>query len=522
MSSNNINVEYMRVAAYCRLSREDGDKSESDSISNQRKLLSDYISKNDDLYLQNFYTDDGYTGTNFDRPSFKAMIADIEAGKIDCVIVKDLSRFGRDYIETGRYLERWLPKNGVRFIALNDHIDSSIGTYDMMLPIKNVFNAQYARDISEKVRSAMRTKQKQGSFVGAFASYGYLKSPNNHNELIIDPPAAEIVRRIYAMYENGIGKIKIAKILNEDKIPSPSIYKQLMGEKYQNGQRLDSTTYWTYTTIHRILQNRMYAGDMTQNHAPRTEMHGRATTLSQEEWIVVPNTHPAIISREQFDRVQVLMNIKTHSMGLNNNIHAFSGFLKCADCGRAMIKKTTNGKVSFTCGSYKRYGASVCSPHYITYDSLEEIVLRDLNKIISAVPNLQEIIREIAVKSSEEQKPDIERIELSLERIFRLKKGAYEDYREDLLSKNDYVQYKSDYERQENALKKQLLISQKNDEKISILDRPWIKNLLEQGRLTELDRVTIAETIQKIRVFDKEHIEIIYRFSEELDSILQS
>ena len=188
------------TALYCRLSREDRDRMESDSIGNQRKLLESYIENHSELVMAACYADDGYTGTNFQRPAFQRMLRDIESGRIRCVLVKDLSRFGRDYIETGRYLECWLPEHGVRFIAVTDNIDSVRGAYDMMLPLKNLFNTQYASDISQKVKSSLHAKQQRGEFIGAFASYGYCKDPQNHNRLVIDPPAAEVVRRIFTLF----------------------------------------------------------------------------------------------------------------------------------------------------------------------------------------------------------------------------------------------------------------------------------------------------------------------------------
>ncbi|MDE5823373.1 MAG: recombinase family protein, partial [Lachnospiraceae bacterium] len=190
-------------AAYVRLSKEDGDKNESDSVSNQKKMIEYYIEHNENFVLYDFYIDDGYTGVNFKRPSFLKMLEEIEQGKVNCVIVKDLSRFGRDYIETGKYLERYFPERDIRFIAITDNIDSKKQAYDMLLPIKNIFNEQYARDISKKVNAAMHTKQVAGDFIGAFAKYGYKKSPENKNRLIIDEYAANVVRRIFDMYVNG-------------------------------------------------------------------------------------------------------------------------------------------------------------------------------------------------------------------------------------------------------------------------------------------------------------------------------
>ena len=256
------------VAEYIRLSREDGDKAESDSIGNQRKLITDYLKDKDDFVLYDTYIDDGFTGTNFNRPSFKRMIADIEAGKVNCVIVKDLSRFGRDYIDTGKYLERYFPDNEVRFISITDNIDSMKQAYDMLLPIKNIFNEQYARDISKKVHASMKTKQRAGEFIGAFASYGYKKSPADKNKLVIDEYAAEIIRKIFKLYVAGNGKIRIASILNGEGILCPSEYKRLNGDNYRNSNRLNSTAYWTYSTVDHILKNEMYIGNMVQNKKP--------------------------------------------------------------------------------------------------------------------------------------------------------------------------------------------------------------------------------------------------------------
>ena len=256
--------ELFYTAVYIRLSREDGDKEESDSVGNQRKLLTEYVSKMENLIIYDVYVDDGYTGTNYNRPGFKRMIADIEERKVNCVVVKDLSRFGRDYIDTGRYLERVFPELGVRFISLSDGIDSIRQTYDMLLPLKNIFNEQYARDISKKVRATVKSKQKAGEFIGSFTSYGYKKSPADKNKLVIDEYAAEVVRKVFRLYVGGMGKLSIAKLLNAEGILCPSEYKMANGLNYKNGNRLESTSYWTYSTINIMLKNEMYRGNMVQ------------------------------------------------------------------------------------------------------------------------------------------------------------------------------------------------------------------------------------------------------------------
>ena len=294
------------VAAYIRLSREDGDKAESDSIGNQRKLIHDYLRDKEDFILFDTYVDDGYTGTNFKRPAFQRMLEDIESGEVNCVIVKDLSRFGRDYIDTGKFLERYFPDNDVRFIAITDNIDSMKQAYDMLLPIKNIFNEQYARDISKKVHSAMQAKQKAGEFIGAFASYGYRKSPVDKNKLVVDEYAAGIVRRIFQLYVSGYGKIRIAGILNDEGIVCPSEYKKLNGENYRNSNRLNQTSYWTYSTINKILQNEMYCGNMVQ-HRTCQQMHRKTRLQDKEDWIVIQGTHEAIIDGETWNTAQKLL-----------------------------------------------------------------------------------------------------------------------------------------------------------------------------------------------------------------------
>ena len=512
-------MDHWNTAGYLRLSREDGDKAESDSIANQRQLLEQHLSSHPELRLVGFYQDDGYTGTNFDRPAFRQMEEDIAQGKIDCVLVKDLSRFGRDYIEVGRYLERVFPAQGVRFIAINDHVDSEQGKYDLLLPMKNLFNTQYARDISDKVRSAIHTKQQQGAFVGAFASYGYQKDPADHGHLIVDPPAAQVVQRIFDLFEQGEGKIRIAKRLNAEGVPSPSVYKRLSGERYHNGRRLDQTTYWTYATIHRILRNRMYAGDMVQDLASRPTMHGKAVQKPREDWLVVPGTHEAIISQEQWDRVQELLSRRSRQPDFAQHQSPFAGFLHCGDCGRAMVKSRSAGGIYYSCGSYKRYGPTVCSKHSISHQVLERIVLEDLGRVIAAVQDWKRLASEGASRPRRDLSAERERLDLSLARARDRGQKSYEDYQDGLLSREEYLRYREDYQRQESALRSQLERLAQLEE-ADPLQRPWVGALLHYGKLTELDRVTVAETIQQILIYADGRIQITSTFSNELGLLL--
>ena len=252
MKNNNMVQEHekLQTACYIRLSREDGDKAESLSIANQRLQLTQFINNNKELALFDFYVDDGYTGTNFERPNFKRMIEDIENQNIQCVLVKDLSRLGRDMPKTTSYVKEYFPSKKIRFISINDSVDKRYydvdTSEDMLIDFKNMFNGLYPRDISSKVRSTFRSKQGNGQFIGAFASYGYKKSPTDNNKLIIDEEAANVVRRIYQMYLGGFGQRTIVKQLNDEGIPCPSEYKKQCGLNYHNSNRLDSTSYWTY------------------------------------------------------------------------------------------------------------------------------------------------------------------------------------------------------------------------------------------------------------------------------------
>lgn len=512
-----------RVGRYARLSREDGDKLESDSIVNQQRVIEDYCAAHAGLVIVEDYADDGFTGTNFNRPAFRRMLDDIEKNKIDCIVVKDLSRFGRDYIDMGYYLERYLPSRNIRFIAINDNVDSLNGPYDMLLPLKNVFNTQYAKDISGKVRSAFRVKQQRGEFVGAFASYGYQKDPENHNRLMVDPVAARVVLRVFQMAAQGIGQVRIAKTLNEEKIPCPSEYKKLMGMKYCNNHRLETTRYWTYATIHRMLTNEMYVGAMVQNRSVRPTMHGKAKALDKKDWVVVDNTHEAIISRELWDTVQAQAAKNGREIDFQGNVGLFAGFLFCGDCGRAMVKTIWGKKTTYSCGSYRRYGATVCSSHSTPMETLEAIILADLNRIIAEVKDLRQVAESCreesplqARRASEQQ-----RLTAALTRVQHLKKGAYEDYKEKLLSRDEYLRYKEDYDRQEASLQGQLAQLAQQEDPQELLQEPWVDQLLRLGCLTTLDRATLAQTVKEIRVFEDKHIEITYLFSDALRMLLE-
>ena len=501
------------TALYCRLSREDGDREESDSIGNQRSLLENFVSGHPELTVRACYIDDGYTGTHFRRPGFQRMIRDIEDGAIRCVVVKDLSRFGRDYIETGRDLERWLPEHGVRFIAVTDGIDSSRGAYDMMVPLKNLFNTQYARDISQKVRAALHAKQQQGQFIGAFAGYGYRKDPQDHNRLLVDPPAAEVVRRIFTLYESGVGKVGIAKELNAAHIPCPSEYKRLTGEKYRNGRRLPGTTYWTYATIHRILQNPLYIGSLAQGRAERVQMHGPARPRDRKDWAVAEHAHQPILDLAQWQRVQALLRCNARTPALTGSVSPFAGLLKCGDCGRAMVKTRRSGGIYYTCGSYRRYGAGTCSSHTVAQEEIIRVVLGDLNRLLGRTESLPEIVAAAAARQARDCASPVTKLQEALERVRHRRQSAYEDYQDTLLSREEYLRYRGDYDRQAQALQAQIEELRRQGEAEEPASVPWVRDLLETGRLQVLDRATVSALVGQIRIYEGGRMEIDYRLA---------
>ena len=511
------------VAEYIRLSREDGDKAESDSIGNQRKLIAEYLKGKDDFVLYDTYVDDGFTGTNFKRPAFMRMIEDIEAGNVNCVIVKDLSRFGRDYIDTGKYLERYFPEREVRFISITDNIDSMKQAYDMLLPIKNIFNEQYARDISKKVHSSMRTKQKAGEFIGAFTSYGYKKSPTNRNKLVIDEYAAGIVRRIFRMYVGGLGKNSIAVTLNKEGIVCPSEYKKMNGENYRNSHKLESTSYWTYSTINRLLQNEMYVGNMVQGRKTQ-RMRGKQRATEKQDWIIVKGTHEAIIDEDTWEKTQNLLKRRTRELNLNSNLTIFAGFIKCGDCGRSLVRKNDH----YYCGTYVRSGRQYCTPHPMAHLVLEEIILDDLKTIIQSVDDLQELVRETCQQAGAERHVtdhEKNRLNTELEKVRKLKKSVYEDYREELICKDEYIIYRQDYLKKEEQLKKQLKSLMERpelDADTDILETPWVKRLSTMRSVDKLDRDIVVEMLHEIKVYENHKIEITYSFSDELSALFKS
>ena len=369
-----------KAALYMRLSKDDDGTSESASITTQRKMLRSYAA---DQGFQVFdeYVDDGWSGTNFDRPDFKRMIADIEAGKVNLVLTKDLSRLGRDYITAGQYTEIYFPSKGVRYIAINDGYDSD-SPYTDIAPFKNVINEMYARDTSKKIRSAFTTKMRDGAYIAAFAPYGYQKDPADKNHLVVDTQSGEIVKQIFRLAANGALPIEIARTLNAQGTPSPAVYRCMTHEELDVNQ-YSQRQEWTSATITKMLRNVVYLGHTAQGKTTKVSFKSHLTVSNpRAEWIVIENTHEALVDAETFDLVRRRSASRTcGKKGAFYNL--FSGIAKCADCGKNMSATGTRKRGSpanLTCGGYKLYGADQCSNHFIDYNVLYEIVLTSLKE----------------------------------------------------------------------------------------------------------------------------------------------
>lgn len=379
-----------KVAGYIRLSKEDKIKDESNSVTNQKAIIDSYVKKNEDLELVDFYIDDGYSGTTFDRPEYKRMFKDIVDGQVNTVIVKDLSRFGRNHIQSDDYIENILPGYNVRFISIIDEIDSfknPKSVSSIAVPLKNLMNDQYARDISEKVRSTLKIKQLNGDFIGVTAPYGYLKNPKDKHKFIIDKEAAYVVKKIFNMILLGKSRKEIAEHLNNKNVLTPSLYK--LSKENINNEDLIRSKKWNAEIVNRILKNETYIGTLIQNIKTKPNYRtDKLIDVNKDEWIITENHHEPIISKDKFDEVQQILNRKT-KVNKNDDIDLFSGYLKCSHCGcRLTIKKSKN-QIYYYCSSYIKDKS--CLKYSINKKKLEQIVK---DEIINQI-NIEQLDRKV-------------------------------------------------------------------------------------------------------------------------------
>lgn len=366
------------VAVYLRLSKEDNESIESNSIVNQRELVEQYISSKSDLELVDYYIDDGYSGTNFNRPGFERLLQDMKNKKINCIIVKDLSRFARNHIEADMYFENIFPVLNMRFISVIENIDSFENPDSMdnlIVPFKNLLNDAYAKDISKKVKSALTAKRLNGEFIGTSATYGYIKNPKDKHKLIIDEEASKHVVQIF----NGIIEEKtvseIANELNKNNILTPAAYKRKNEPESNN---IETDKRWNAKMINKMLKDRIYVGDLIQGKKKVENYRShKLITTKKDEWIIVENNHEPIISKEEFDEVQEILN-KNKSARSNKEKDLFYRFLKCSDCGESFTLRRVKNYEYYHCTSYVRNGS--CTSHSIRKDKLVELVIEEINK----------------------------------------------------------------------------------------------------------------------------------------------
>ncbi len=534
LNSNKSDTRF-RTALYIRLSREDGDKIESDSVTNQRNLLTNYANEKADYKIIDTYIDEGYTGTNFDRPAFNRMLEDIKTGKVNCVIVKDLSRFGRDYIQAGNYLEQLFPFLKCRFISILDNLDSferpnEIGS--VFVRFKHIMNDHYSSEISLKLRHVFDAQRKEGKLVSVYAPYGYKKDLEDNHHLVIDEDVADNVRNIYSWCLSGMGVIRIAQKLNTLKISPPNLYKKEIGVFKTFHSRCGYL--WRPDTVRNILSNKVYMGDLEQKkHTTLNYKEREIIYLYDEDRILVKNTHEPIIARQTFNEVRMRFEKCTRTSPNEDKLYLFSGFLRCADCKRAMIrtsKKTPNKEyVYYKCRTYNQISKEKCpKSHSISHELLVSAVLKAINTQIHAVVNMQNVIDKInntdltklsKINFAKEIKKRKHKIKMKV----YLKKGLYEDWKSDVISKNDYINMKEAYDNEsvdlENSIKN-LEIEEKMVIDMETKNIEWMNKFVKNYNIKELSRELLSSLIEKIYINADKNIHIKFKYQDEYSRII--
>lgn len=517
-----IDTKNYKVGMYLRLSKEDENTGQSESIVNQRDYITKFVlDRGWDLYKE--YVDDGYTGTNFNRPAFQEMLEDIENGKINLVIVKDTSRLGRDYIGTGHYIEKYFPLKNVRFIAINDNIDTfnENNGNNQLTGFKGVINDMYSADISRKIRSTFNAKRQNGQFIGAFAPFGYIKDPNNKNKLIIDPEASLIVKRIFNMRVKGIGTEEIMRTLNNEKIPCPTVYKHLKGSKYKNVNIVHNV--WRAETIKWILTNPTYIGNIAQRKSERISYKVRKhKKLPKNKWIIVENTHEPIIDKETFETVQQLLAQKAYGTTTNRTEHLLGGLLICGDCGKPITfrREMRKGKKEFItlCSNYSRFHQ--CKRHAILEKDINKLVINNLKTIskqaIKCKKEFFNTIERPTYKIDNTISQLIQQKENRKQEIVEFRKSLYEDCKKGIITQEDFNAMYENYNKEKEQLNNEIISLQNQ---LSILQKRTTNDAEFYALLEEITNFKIVpkqilvKLIDKIEVFQDKNIKIHYKFS---------
>ena len=533
-AANMSKINSYNACIYARLSRDDGDKLESDSIINQKALIRDFLSKHPEIHAVSEKTDDGYSGVNFDRPAFQEMMEDIRSGKINCVVVKDLSRFGRNYIEAGNYIERVFPFLGVRFIAINDNYDSLDRNQSdsLIIPFKNLINDAYCKDISVKIRSQLEIKRKKGQFIGAFATYGYLKDEEDHNKLVVDTYASEIVRAIFKWKIQGMSQGRIANKLNMQGVLCPMEYKLSLGMKVQTNFRVHKKALWSSKTVTRILTNEIYTGVLVQGKVgtPNYKIK-KIMPRDEADWIRVEGVIPVIVDRDMFDSVQMILAKDIRIAPEEDVVYPLSGFVKCADCGQNMVRKSYNagGKsYSYFICSTRKAGKG-CSTHSISEEKLMDVVMQMVSKQIDSVCEMEkmlDIVDSLPEKQANVLNYDAQVVKLKeeIERNKSFKLKLYENLQEGLIGQDEYFLFKKSYAAK--IAEAEAAIMAIEDEREQAVSRnrdslSWMETFKKYRNITSVNRSMVVDLIRQVNVFEGGRAEVVFRHADEAEKVVR-
>jgi len=524
---------------YLRLSREDGDKedgskTESDSISNQRDLISAFLENHPEITLRKVRIDDGYTGVNFDRPDFIAMMESVRNKEINCIIVKDFSRLGRNFIETGKYIEKIFPFMGVRFISINDDYDSArpkTASDNLIVPVKNLMNDAYCRDISIKIRSQLEIKRKKGQFIASFAAFGYLKDPEDKHRLIIDEFAANVVQDIFKLFLNGYSAPTIAEHMNKRDIPSPLEYKRLIGSSFKTPFKRNIKAQWTAVTILRILKNPLYIGILEQGKrsSPNYKVK-KQFAVPQEQWAVKENAHEPIVSRDIFENAAKILRSDTRTAPGEETLFPLAGLLYCVDCGRSMVRKNNstadNPYYYYICSGSKE--KSGCKSHIIRDELLLQVVFETVKQYIRSVLGVEETLADIAKLpyTSRQVKKMDERLnakQTEVEKYRRYRMKLHEDYTDGIITREDYIAFSKRYDQKVKEAEDGILsLSQEIDRLVEgkSEEQQWIAYFKERQGIEELNRKLAVELIDRVEVYENQRVRIDFKFKCEFENAM--
>ena len=539
LEQSSVPKKVWKTALYLRLSRDDGTETESNSIASQREILKEYIKRCPDMELVEIYSDDGYSGTNFDRPDFIRMMEDVYYGKINCIVVKDLSRFGRNYVEIGNYLENIFVRYRVRFVAVNNNYDNlsagnNVVSNLLTLSITNVTNESQAASTSVNVRGTLNLRRQQGKFIGSFATYGYLKDPDDKHKLIIDEETAPIVRMIFERFIGGESIIGITKELNEMGIPNPSMYKRQKGLNYKHPSGRSNDGLWPDSSVRRILQNRMYVGDMVQGkNTTMSYKIKQCRSIPKDEWIIVENTHEPIIDREKFDSAQALFNKHIRKSPQKNEVDLFSGLVRCADCKRAMNKKTNKHPYGtyhyYRCVTARKLKKSACSNHTIRIDKLEQAVLLTIQKMIDTSVNMSELLTQI--NNNSKRKKESSHIQKALktqgaerEKLVSMITDLYPDWKSGVITMDEYQMLKERLNERLGIVDEKIASLNKSAEKFKngITDEnDFVSHFKKYGNIECLTRPLLTELVQEIFVHEGGDIEVVFKFQDAYAEVVE-